>query len=125
MVIRDPGKARLSPRIVFKGFNSTEKGVEAAVLKMERCFIRHMTSLSQVQVLDGRGHVARGASMELSGKVISERDEARIMLVIHRSSDRAILYIDDFSLFAPGEEQCIRLAEWLRRKFSGISGTTQ
>ncbi|MBU1240773.1 CHAT domain-containing protein [Myxococcota bacterium] len=102
--------------LAFRGFSSTQKGLEGPIIRMERCFIKHLTYVSGLDVIDGReGMLPKGVYLELSGKIIPDKDGPRILLVVHRKRDRTILYIDEFSLFTAGEEQCIKLSEWVKR----------
>jgi CHAT domain-containing protein len=118
VVVSAPPYLNFNKKISFNGFSKGTKGLSNEIFRKEQCFIKHLTYISGVSVIDGRkaGGTAE-TTIEISGRVVSGENGPKILLLIHRKKDRVILYIDEFYLFNKGEEQCIKLAEWLKRKY--------
>ena len=108
-----------SGRILFTGFEGGQVPFDTDTLAAEQCFIRHLTAMPGVRLQDGRepGGPSPTPYMEVGGRVITAGGEARILLMVKRTSDRVVLYADDFALPLTDETACDRFADWIRRRF--------
>jgi len=106
-------------RILFTGFEGSRAAFDPATLEAEQCLIRHLTALPGVRLQDGREPTGPAPTpfMEVGGRVVGSEGEAKILLLVKRTSDRVVLYADDFALPLEDEIPCDRLAEWIRRRF--------
>ncbi len=106
-------------RILFTGFEGTQAPFDTPTLEAEQCLIRHLTALPGVRLQDGRepGGPMPTPFMEIGGKVVGQDGTARILLLVKRTSDRVVLYADDFGLPLADENPCDRLADWIRRQY--------
>jgi len=118
-----PMPAELEPfsgRVLFTGFEGADPAFASDTLEAEQCFIRSLTSLPGVRLQDGRERPGLLATpfMEVSGRiVVGASGESKVLLMVKRTSDRVVLYADDFVLPVPDETPCVRLADWIRRKY--------
>ncbi|PKN27819.1 MAG: hypothetical protein CVU65_01000 [Deltaproteobacteria bacterium HGW-Deltaproteobacteria-22] len=109
-----------SGRILFSGFEGADPAFATETLEAEQCFIRTLTTLPGVRLQDGRERPAMLTTpfMEISGRVVmGSSGEGKLLLMVKRTSDRIVLYADDFPLPMADETPCVRLQDWIRRKY--------
>ncbi len=114
-----------SGRVLFTGFEGSDPAFSSDTLEAEQCFIRSLTALPGVRLQDGRlpdggprHELLSTPFMEIGGRVVTGTSgEVKILLMVKRTSDRVVLYADDFVLPVPDETPCVRLADWIRRKY--------
>ncbi|MBN2722876.1 MAG: CHAT domain-containing protein [Deltaproteobacteria bacterium] len=106
-------------RIDFMGFSNKDILNEVSNEKIEQCFIRHLTTLKSGKIFDKRGIPSKNipSFFTVSGKIFKDENSIRIFLMVHRTSDRAILYADDFLASTTDEFPCLKLAEWFKSKY--------
>ncbi|MBU1219749.1 CHAT domain-containing protein [Myxococcota bacterium] len=106
-------------KIDFIGLHPKHQLHEVMLEKTELCFIRHLTSLHKGKLFDRReaNEPESDSYFRVSGKLVTEGDQSRILIIVHRTKDRAVLYADDFVLNPSDEFPCLKLADWFKKNY--------
>jgi CHAT domain len=110
---------KMGNKIVFKGFKG-DKIDAVNIIQMERCFIKHLTYLSDIKLIDGRNFKKNiKANLGISGVVVNdENGDKKVFLLVRTIGENAIIYTDEFLLSTYDEIPCMKLSEWLQRKYN-------
>ncbi|MDA3864616.1 MAG: CHAT domain-containing protein [Deltaproteobacteria bacterium] len=111
-------KKGFNRKILFQGF-STANEKEDSKWMIEQCYLKHLSYLPAIEVLDGRDNrEPNSAYMEIKGRISRQPGgQFNVFLIVHRTRDNRILYIDDYKLEDFDENQCIKFYEWLKKEF--------
>ncbi|MGM0597629.1 MAG: CHAT domain-containing protein, partial [Myxococcota bacterium] len=110
-------KKGFNRKILFRGFNTSDEK-EGSKWLIEQCYLKHISYLPAIEIIDGRDNKEPNpAYMEIKGRITRQpgAHQYNVFLLVHRTRDNRILYIDDYKLEDFDENQCIKFYEWLKK----------